>query len=170
MINSEKKLKELEARLHDRNPLMVIDTIEWLRSEDPFAGAISLITGIYNESDNPTIRNKIRDFMNDLKESSARAEVISEIKKSHKQSTLAMLVSSCWQSGLDYSSYASDLAALFNTSDYETALECFTVIEESAVHMSGKDKKDLIRILRSGEGAHSPDKKALMVELITILS
>ena len=54
-----------------------------------------------------------------------------------------MLVSSCWQSGLNYSDYSLDLAKSFLKGDYVTAIECLTVIEES-VHELSREKKDEI--------------------------
>ena len=45
--------------------------------------------------------------MNDLKDQSVSKEIITEIRKPFKPSTIRMLVSSCWQSGLDYSEYSN---------------------------------------------------------------
>jgi hypothetical protein len=170
MISSEKKLKELAGKLNSNNPNLVIETISLLRNEDPFSGAIQLLVDYYDKSDNQAVRNKIRDFMNDLKESSARQEVMGEVKKVYKQSTIAMLVSSCWQSGLDYSSFAPDLAVAFNNGDYATALECFTVIEEFSGYLSRKTKDQVVNILRENEAKIRSDKSSLMLELVSILS
>jgi hypothetical protein len=48
--------------------------------------------------------------MNDIKDKELCDEIIAEIKKPRKSSTVSMLVSSCWQSGLDYSAYSRDFA------------------------------------------------------------
>ncbi|MCK7536379.1 MAG: hypothetical protein MZV63_38065 [Marinilabiliales bacterium] len=62
-----------------------------------------------------------------------RTEIIAEIQKAMESTTQsAMLVSSCWQSGLDYSDYSADFAKVFLKGDYATSIECITVIEESA--------------------------------------
>ena len=78
--------------------------------------------------------------MNDLKDQTACEEVIKEIRKQWKADTISMLVSSCWQSGLNYSDYSLDLAKVFLKGDYVTAIECLTVIEES-VHELSRPKK-----------------------------
>ena len=52
-----------------------------------------------------------------------------------------MLVSSCWQSGLNYSEYSTDLAEVFLKGDYVTAIECLTVIEESVNELSKAEKR-----------------------------
>ena len=65
-----------------------------------------------------------------------------------KPDTISMLVSSCWQSGLDYSAYSLDLAKVFLKGDYVTAIECLTVIEESVPEMSKERKDEIMKILR----------------------
>ena len=49
---------------------------------------------------------------------------MNEIRKPWKDDTISMLVSSCWQSGLDYSEYSMDFAKVFLKGDYVTAIEC----------------------------------------------
>ena len=83
-------------------------------------------------------------------------EIITEIRKPFKQSTISMLVSSCWQSGLDYSEYSADMAEVFLRSDYVTALECLTVIEESVHELSLAKRNEIINII---DGYPLPDIK-----------
>ena len=80
-----------------------------------------------------------------------------------------MLVSSCWQSGLDYSDYVTDMARIFLEGDYATAIECMTVIEESVKNSSRERKDEIIRILEDSYPANTNEKFALTRELITIL-
>jgi hypothetical protein len=169
MINSEKKIQELALKLNDSNATIVIAAIDSLRNHDPFPGAIKLLANLYDTSEIMIIRDHIRSFMNDLKESSVRAEVIAEICGTHDSGTLAMLVSSCWQSGLDYSSWAKEIIVLFCKSDYATALECFTVLEESSHALPAQKKKELTAILKENENLKIPEKTALFRELISIL-
>jgi predicted DNA-binding protein len=170
MLSSEKKLKLLSEKLNNNNPSIVLDAIEHLRSEDPFPGAVQLLAEVFDRSENKSIRDKISAFMNDMKESSARSEVIEEVKKGYKNATVCMLVSSCWQSGLDYSPYAQDIAYIFNSGDYATALECFTVIEESVQYLDLHARQKVIGILMKSDPANTPEKSVLMHELVAVLS
>jgi hypothetical protein len=170
MAFSDKRLIELGRRLDNSNPEIVKGTIISLRSEDPFSGAIRLLVETFDKTDNGEIRDKIREFMNDLKESALRDEVVIEIKKDYKPETIKMLVSSCWQSGLDYSLYGPDLAHVFNKSEYSVALECFTVIEESSQNLSRKIKDQIILVLKENEKAITDEKSALLAELISVLN
>ncbi len=148
MQKSEKKLKELALLLNNDNKIVISKAIDSLRNEQSFEGAVGLLVSLYDKSDDSSVRNAIELFMNDLKDPSSRSEVIAELKKSWKNSTTSMLVSSCWQSGLDYSGlYHLTLLKHFISSDYVTAIECLTVISESAHKISRTEKDKIIRML-----------------------
>ena len=131
MIKSANKIKELEEILNKDNNIVITEAIELLRQEKPFEGAIGLLTAFYDKTDDFLIRKTIAGFMNDIKDQTVCYEVINEIRKQWKSDTISMLVSSCWQSGLNYSDFSVDLAKVFLVGDYITAIECLTVIEES---------------------------------------
>lgn len=170
MIKSDKKITELVSILSKNDKILIGESIDILRNELPFKGAIGLLTSFYNRIDDVTLRKKIEEFMNDLKDQAADIEVITEIKKDWKPETLKMLVSSCWQSGLDYSAYCKELAEVFLKSDYIIAFECLTVIEESIHKLSSNDKIEIIDILKNSPAEQSKEKEGLLLELMTILS
>ncbi|MCJ7446354.1 MAG: hypothetical protein MUO72_01545 [Bacteroidales bacterium] len=169
MIKSEKKLKELSAILDKKNLILISEAIKSLRDEQPYEGAIGLLISYYNESEDFSIRRTIEGFMNDIKDQSASPEVIAEIKKPWKASTISMVVSSCWQSGIDYSDYLADLAKVFLEGDYLTAVECFTVIEESVQYNNRSKKDEIIRIIENNPVTSIDEKTTLTLELISIL-
>jgi hypothetical protein len=170
MIKSEEKLKQLASILDKDNNILISESIKLLREELPFEGAIGLLTSYYNKTDDFSIRRTIEGFMNDLKDQSACIEVINEIRKNPKEDTTSMLVSSCWQSGLDYSEYSIDLAGIFMTGGYVTAIECLTVIEESANKLSAGKRKEIIKLLENSPQSHFNEKKELTLELLDILN
>lgn len=169
MIKSEKKNKELADILNKDNNTEIAQAIELLRQEKPFEGAIGLLTAFYNKTDNFSVRKSIAGFMNDLKDQAASKEVIEQIRKKWKSDTISMLVSSCWQSGLNYSDYTLDLVRVFLEGDYVTAIECLTVIEESAIAMSESAKNEIIKILEESPVTQITEKQSLTLELISIL-
>ena len=169
MIKSEKKLKELAEILRRGNSLFITEAIKSLREEEPFEGAIGLLVAFYNDTSDRSGLRIVEDFLNDLKDKSVRAEVIAEIRKPWNSNTINMLVSSCWQSGLDYSDYMADMAKIFLEGDYATAVECMTVIEESVKHSSRKRKDEIISIVEESPLSVMNDKITLTRELISIL-
>jgi len=169
MIKSEKKFKELAALLSKGNNIHASESIGLLREEEPFEGAIGLLTSLYDKTEDYSVKKTIEGFLNDLKDQSACKEIILEIKKPFKQSTLRMLISSCWQSGLNYSDYAHDIAEIFLSGDYATALECLTVIDESVHELSRKKRNELIDFIGRNPLPPANDKGGLTHELISIL-
>lgn len=169
MIKSEKKLKELVLLLNKDNKILISQAIESLRDERPFEGVIGLLISIYDKSDDHSIRNTIMLFMNDIKDESARPEVMAEIKKQWNSATISMLVSSCWQSGLDYSDYYTDFLEVFLSNDYVTAIECLTVISDSAKNITRAEKDKIIRKIADNPLPVVDEKSALTLELISIL-
>lgn len=169
MIKSEKKLSELARLLTKDNNTAILQAIDSLRNEQPFEGVVGLLVSLYNKSDDKLIRKTIELFMNDLKHPSSRAEVVNEIKKPWKESTKSMLVSSCWQSGLDYSGYLDDFVNIFLEGDYVTAIECLTVISESVHNINRSAKEKIIRIINENSLPMGDEKSVLTLELISIL-
>jgi len=169
MIKSEKKIKELADVLSKDNNIVINEAIELLRQEKPFEGAIGLLTEFYDRTDDFSIRKSISGFLNDLKDQAACEEVIKEIRNKWKSDTISMLISSCWQSGLNYSEYSADLAKVFLNGDYITAIECLTVIEESVNDLSEPLKKEIIKMLEESPVSQINEKQSLTLELISIL-
>jgi hypothetical protein len=169
MTSPQNKRKELEHILSGENFVKITESIKVLRDITPFIGAIGLLVAFYNKTDNNSVKRLITEFLNDLKDQSSCEEVISEIKKGLKPETLRMLVSSCWQSGLNYSAYVSVFADLFLTGDYLTAIECFTVIESSVENLTVPEKDSLINLIREGSSGNIGEKRALALELISVL-
>ena len=169
MLKSATKVKGLSMLLSQENSSLISEGIGLLRDDLPFEGAISLLASYYDKSEDNLIRKAIEGFMNDLKDQSACREVIAEIRKPFRQSTITMLAASCWQSGLDYSEYSADMAEVFLRSDYVTALECLTVIEESVHVLSPAKRNEIIDIIGESPLQPSNEKTGLRHELISIL-
>lgn len=170
MIKSDKKLRELADLLDKNNSLAISEAVEMLREEQPFEGVISLLTSYYDRADDHSVKKAIENFLNDVKDQSVRPEVIGEIRKEKKPSTLSMLVSSCWQSGLDYSDYSDVFTGIFMNSDYVTAIECLTVLQESAHRISKEKKDEIISMLKETPFRHDDPRSSLGDELIAFLS
>lgn len=170
MTKSDAKLKRLSEifRMNNRKP--VTDAIRLLRKEEPFEGAVSLLVSLYDRTADDEIQKAIENFLNDIKYQSAASEIIAEISHEWKAETIKMLVTSCWQSGLDYNSYSTELTELFMTSDYATAIECLTVISESAHSLSPEKRNKLIKLIDNKIISLNPEIKKLAIELKSFLT
>ena len=169
MTESDKKTRELQKILTGKNETVISDAITSIRNEVPFKGAIGLLAGLFDNTNNVRIKELIRNFLNDVKDPEVRTEVINEVIKPYKPETISMLVSSCWQSGLDYAEFVNDFTIIFIQGDYLTALECFTVIEESAMDISEQRKSEIVSMLEAENSHFSVEKNALSEALIALL-
>jgi hypothetical protein len=169
VIKSDKKLKDLSLLISKDNTLLVTEAIKLLRDEEPFEGAIGLLAGLFDRSDNELINITVEDFFNDIKDPAVRPEIIAEIKAKWKPKTISMLVASCWQSGLDYSPYYETITEKFMSANYSTAIECMTVIEASMENLSKKQKSQAIHIIMTSPFPETDEKYRLALELIKIL-
>ena len=169
MIESEKKLKDLQGKIFSQNKKVVSDAIISLRNEDPFRGAIGLLVDLFDKTNDLMVKDLIRNFLNDIKEPAAITEVMEEVLKYYRPDTISMLVSSCWQSGLNYSGFALDFANVFIRGDYLTSLECFTVIEESVHHLTSLEKNELIGLLEKNKRNFTVEKNKLLEALLMAL-
>jgi len=169
MLKSEKKLAELKKILNNGKYNEITDRISMLRTEEPFEGAISLLAHFYDETIDKGLKLVISDFFNDMKERSGRAELIKSILSVSKPASKAMLASSCWQSGLDYSEHAMALAELFMISDYMTAVECFTVLDNCIQLISKTDKSGIIERIETEIKTFEKEKQQLARELVSVL-
>jgi hypothetical protein len=166
---AENKQKELSSILSTKDSSSINEAVKSLREEEPFEGAIGLLVSFYDGNEKREMNKIIEEFFNDIKDLSVRPEIIAEIRKRWKPSTISMLVASCWQSGLDYSDYLTDIVRTFLKADYPTAIECMTVIEQSSHNLSRNGKDELISMLMESPQAFLNEKKLLVHELLSIL-
>ncbi len=169
MKRSDKKINELSAILKKSNSAAIMQAVKSLREEEPFEGAIALLVSFYDQCNDKSLMKTIEEFFNDIKDKSVRPEIIAEIRKPWKPDTISMLVASCWQSGLDYSDYLTDMARTFLKADYATAIECMTVIEESIQNSTRTRKDEIITLIMESPLAFMNEKNVLVHELIAIL-
>ena len=169
MSSTESKRKELEHILTGGNFVRITGAIKALREEQPFSGAVNLLISFFNNTDNDSVKRLIRDFMNDLRDQASCREVVEELRKDLKPDTMRMAISSCWQSGLDYSEFSDDFTFLFLSSDYMTAIECFTVIESNADKLEPAKKDEIMKMIKEGMVSITSEKRSLALELISVL-
>jgi hypothetical protein len=79
------------------------------------------------------------------------------------------VISSCWQSRLDFHAHLNTFATCFLYSDYQTSLEAFTVIEEMLWKSSNNQIESCKEILMKNDSKISDEKQPLYKELIKVI-
>ena len=171
MENASKKKKpdpKLIEDLWSENELLVLKTIHGLRATGNIHYIPELLK-LLHQTRSETVEKELVRFIADVKEAAIVPYIIAGLKDPDLASAHGDIVSACWQSGLDYSQELDLFILLFIEGDYRTALESFTVIEESVVNLNGQDIEKAQNLLLKGLEQVSEEKKPLARELVKLL-
>jgi hypothetical protein len=156
--------KEWIKSLDSSDSSRILQTIYEIR----ISGSIKILPvlfSIINNNTDPQIRNEIIKFLSEIKTPEAIPVIAESLNNIDFGDYLNALVAACWQSGLDFSNHLRVFAGLFIQADYKTALEAFTVIEESLINASETEIYECIRYLNESECMVSDEKMPLFLEL-----
>ena len=166
------KAKEAEKKqisiLRSGNTAAIIDTIDEIREK----GTLTILPEIFElllDTEDDEVMDACTGLLNDLKEQEAVNYLLSALKNQRYRPIRSTLVSSCWQSGLDYSSEIALFTRFLVREDYATALEAFTVIENSLGELSDAEIVELTSALNTGLQEAADSKKKLIREMIAVI-
>ena len=142
-MEANKKIDlDIVNKLSSNNPDNVSSSLEIIKKKKEVDYFIAVINALSNASDK-LIRNLLSNYIFNLKDESVKAIVISLIKDEKNKNILTELVSSCWQSGMNYSDHFVIFTDILIKEDFITAIEAYSVIE-SMLDDLNKDEKELI--------------------------
>lgn len=171
---NEKDLKAKEAEkkqisiLRSGNTAAIIETIDEIREK----GTITILPEIFElmlDTEDDEVMEACTSLLNDLKSEHATSFLLSALKNQRYRPIRAALVSSCWQSGLDYHEEVPLFTKFLLREDYATAIEAFTVIENSIGDLSDEEIVQLTSALNTGLHEASDNKKKLIREMIAVV-
>jgi len=156
----------LKNKLYSKDKSTVLEAIKSIRQEGNYL-YIKLLANKLTETNDAEISNAIIKLFNDLTDESAPNEIIDLLKDEKYLSIQKILVSSCWQSRLNFIPHFIFFVEIAISSNYETAIESISVIDNfdkklpveqvkkakqliiEAVKISDKQKGDLLQTLYS---------------------
>ncbi|MEE9462785.1 MAG: hypothetical protein V3V53_13185 [Bacteroidales bacterium] len=124
---------------------------------------------LLSQTRNELIEKELIRFLANIKKQDVVPLVVAGLKEPGRKSARAGILSVIWQSGLDYSKHMDLFIQLFLEGDYLVALESFTVIEQSIVHLSDQEIEEKRYNLLNVMDKVSEDKKPLARELVNLL-
>jgi HEAT repeat protein len=136
------------------------------------SGSVRILPVLFDLAKNNTdlqIRNEIATLISEIKSTEAVPVIAESLSKHDFGDFLNALVAACWQSGLDFSQHLIVFAELFIRGDYKTALEAFTVIEESLEDASEAEIHKCLQLLKDGECMVTNEKLPLLHELRKVM-
>jgi hypothetical protein len=171
---NEKDLKAKEAEkkqisiLRSGNTAAIINTIDEIRE----AGTLTILPEIFElmlDTEDDEVMEGCTNLLNDLKQKEAVTYLVAALKNQRYRPIRATLISSCWQSGLDFHTEVPLFTRFLLREDYATAIEAFTVIENSIGDLSDEEIVQLTSTLNTGIQEASDNKKKLIREMITVI-
>ena len=124
---------------------------------------------LLNRTGSELIKKELIRFIADAKEADAVPHILAGLRDPDLAAVRCDIVSACWQSGLDYSAELELFIRLFLEGDYRTALESFTVIEESVINLGKQEIEKARKLLLGGQEHITEEKKPLATELVKLL-
>lgn len=152
------------ASLKSNDPLLISTVLLEIKN----SGSVNLLPDLLamvNKNTPQQVRNEILKFLIETKSKEAAPIIAESLHKNDYEDYLPALVAVCWQSGLDFSKHLRVFAGIFISGDYLSALESFTVIEESIPNATDSDILECIRFLKEAECMVSDEKMPLFNEL-----
>ena len=166
-----KKVDELLKKLGSNEPKEIIKAINGLKTHGNKTVILPLIQ-LHSSTSNNAIKGEIENLLNTLKSTKATEEMINcLVDDQFKDSHLAIL-SSIWNSNLDYSLYLDEIVTAAINGEMMEAMECLTIFE----NLEGEITEEKIlpplltvnQFLNDNSGSTDPKYK-LMLEVGQIL-
>jgi hypothetical protein len=160
--------KQQISILRSGNNAAILDTVREVRT----IGSSAILPEIFDlllVSESEEVISACAGLLNDLKQMESVDYLISAIKSEKYKPVRNILVSACWQNGLDYHKDAQLFADIFLHDDYIVSIEAFTVIENSIGDMEDSDIRDLTAKLKLALASAGEKKKTLISELLSVI-
>jgi uncharacterized protein YegP (UPF0339 family) len=148
---------------------VVLDTLNEI-SNSGRVHFIPVIAELLHTTENIEIKNSIVKIFSELKQTAAVPVMVETIKNKKFENELELIVRSCWENGLDYSTYILDFAELLINGNYMTAFESYTVIMNTEGDISKENAGKSIDFLKKNLSGVSSDRKPLVEDIINFLS
>ncbi|NJM14692.1 MAG: hypothetical protein HC896_04300 [Bacteroidales bacterium] len=158
--------KELEL-LYSAKEEDVLLTIQKLRNSGDITIVFHLLK-LYQHTQSETIKNHVYNFLKDISTPKVVPVLVQAIADPEFEDIKGMLVSVCWQLPHNFSDHITFFSDLVISSDYQTAIDAFTVVEESAMNISVDHARAESKRIKKVYPDVSEEKKPLVKELIVL--
>ena len=139
--------KEALKKLESKDDFTVLDGLKILRNEGTI-NSVENIIRLLSKTKNDLVKNEILNFLRDIKTQEAASIIVTAIKNPEYDNILDTLVSSCWQSRLEFSDYLEDFIDVVIHKEYIVAYEAFTVVEYNISNVTKEKIESLILKLK----------------------
>jgi len=163
--------KDLQLLLQSENTDQISKGLELAKSKGT-RDEIILICKLLEQTNLTSFRNQIIELLSAIKDKKANTELIEAVTLyKDNNSVVQAILQACWQSQLDFSQNLALFTDIFINSNYLTALEAFTLIENIWTDYSFNEEHQSLLIDKIKDEFSTMDETKLILakELILIL-
>jgi len=165
------KIKNLLAELMSGNEAKASASIKALQANGD-SSILEPMAALLMTDLSPKIREEIVEFLCSLKDSSAVDEMMRLVNDSDYLPIRQQLLSTIWNSKLDYTYFLPDFVEIAVDGDFMEALECLTIIENMAGPVEERhvlEAKLHLREYLEDTDPKDPQKSQIMSEIAMII-
>lgn len=164
----KEKISSIAQKLKSSQKHIILEGIQELRMDGKTNELIPLID-LLNNTNDPEIKSHASSLLFEIKNQQAADILVDSIKNKGYNSVKKILISACWQSGLDFSGHLVFFAELVRVNDFENAFEAFTVVENCSDNASLSDLETAIIETKNYLGNNQVGENKLIQELLLLL-
>ncbi len=166
-IMAQNNKKQIKTDLQSENPLIVLEAIQKLRQEGSPVLLEALIELLCSTA-NDDIKTTIILFLDDLRDQKSVTVILKAIRNEKYKNDKGTIVSSCWKSGLDFSSALDVFLEIFISDEFTIALEAYSVLENNIPILPKEDVDKHLDYLKEIQNI-PPDRKPLALDIVNML-
>lgn len=167
-INEQEKKQQLVEVLERSSDEKVLSMLIDLKKHGELFYLNSLLNMLIGKRSEP-LKKALAEFVSDLKIQAAVPIITSFVSSHNSDKAISGIVTASWQSCLDFSQHLDPFFQLLISSDYHTAFEAFTVIENNIDGLSTDGLIKAIELINSELSNVKQDKKTLLLEMVSVL-
>lgn len=166
-LKTTKKLTLLIQDLNSTNPSKVTNALDAMQ----VYGNQTIIEPLFKfilETANNKAKSEVIEFLSNLKDSASKKVVIENLLNKNFSTIQNEILSTIWNSPLDYSDFLSDFVKIAVENEFLTTLECLTVIENLEGPFEEKqilESQLILKDYRDGKFSKSKEKDTLISEI-----
>lgn len=161
-------IKELESVFSSDNESNIHDAIAYIHEN----GSIKMMPLLFNllaTTSSETLKNDVYNCLMDTKDVNSIPLFIDALQDSRFINEKKRILSTLWQTNLDFSKHTDKFVNILLNDNYENAIEAFTLIEVCAENLSDEEKSTFKEKIQNALSKDKTEKAALLQATIDIL-
>lgn len=167
-LDENSVLKELQTVFSSDNEEHIHDAISYIH-ENCSMKMVPLLFDLLRSTESKTVKNDVYNCLMDTKDSRIIPLFVEALQDSALRNEKKHLLSTIWQTNLDFSEHIDLFVSILLHDSYENALEAFTCIEVCAEKLSDAKKADCRNAIADATTAEKSEKRALLQAAIDVL-